>query len=414
MTYRFAFAAFWSAAAVAGVNLPPPMDSIGAVKGMLLRHLRWWTRHPDIFNSDGIMNIGFTYPNMYLSENYNSPQSVYWCLKSCVALMLPDDHEFWLCQELAHPLQQSPGTLEVCQLLWPPRQIINGTPEHHYLLSCGQMTTKPHKGKEAKYCKFAYSSAFGFSVPSGTTLSQSAPDSTLSISIDGGQTWQVRGGSLSDARLETISLNHDRMQGLACMWRPWKALDLEIETTLVPLSRHFPGWHIRIHTVRWSQNVEAKFLAEAVTLVDGGFAVPSLTGSGYPVPRVSADCLASQEEGFCHDGAGALVKSKAGAGGIVDLSFRSEVSSQKESQVFMLNADPNTNLMSSRTSIPCVSHQLTRGVTDDVGLKERCLISGVFAVSGSRLHSSDVNKMWETRPVVSIVGCEANRRLEIN
>ncbi|KAH7189911.1 hypothetical protein DER44DRAFT_679713 [Fusarium oxysporum] len=40
-TYRFAFAAFWSAAAVAGVDLPPPMDSIGTFNGMLLRHLRW-------------------------------------------------------------------------------------------------------------------------------------------------------------------------------------------------------------------------------------------------------------------------------------------------------------------------------------------------------------------------------------
>src|SRR5687768_12243152 len=187
MTYRFAFAAFWSASAVAGVDLPPPMDCMGTVKGMLLRHLRWWTRHGDMFNSDGILNIGFTYPNMYLSENYNSPQSVYWCLKSCIALMLPDDHEFWQCPELPHPLQQSPGTLELCKLIWPPRQIVNTTPEHHYLLSSGQMTTKPHKGKDAKYSKFAYSSSFGFSVPSGTTLSQSAPDSTLSISIDGGQ-----------------------------------------------------------------------------------------------------------------------------------------------------------------------------------------------------------------------------------
>ncbi|UZP36673.1 hypothetical protein NXS19_004489 [Fusarium pseudograminearum] len=319
-TYRFAFAAFWSAAAVAGVDLPPPMDSIDTLKGMLLRHLRWWTRHGDMFNSDGILNIGFTYPNMYLAENYNSPQSVYWCLKSCIALMLPKDHEFWQYQELPHPLQQSPGTLKTCQLLWPPRQIINSTPEHHYLLSSGQMTAWPHKGNNAKYSKFAYSSSFGFSVPSGTTLSQSAPDSTLSISIDGGQTWQARGRNLSDTRLETISVKDCSVQGLTCTWKPWKALDLEIETTLVPLAHHFPGWHIRLHCVWWSPSARASLLADAVTLVDAGFAIPSLTAKGYPVPHFASEVLESQEEGFFQEEATAMIVTKTGAGGIVNMS----------------------------------------------------------------------------------------------
>ncbi|KAF5702227.1 dihydroxyacid dehydratase [Fusarium mundagurra] len=412
-TYRFAFAAFWSAAAVAGVKLPPPMDSIGTIKGMLLRHLRWWTRHGDIFNSDGILNIGFTYPNMYLAENYNSPQSVYWCLKSCIVLMLPESHEFWQCQELTHPLQQSPGTPEACQLLWPPRQIINSTPEHHYLLSSGQMTAWPHKGNDAKYSKFAYSSSFGFSVPSGTTMSQSAPDSTLSISIDGGQTWQVRGRNLSDTRLEPISVKDCHVQGLTCTWKPWKALDLEIESMVAPLAQHFPGWHIRVHSVRWSPNAEASFLAEALTVVDAGFAIPSLTAKGYPVPQFSSDSLESQEEGFFYDEATALVMSKAGAGGIMDMSSGSQVSSQRESHAFILEADANTNLMSPRTSIPCLKHHLSPGMTEDPEQRRRYLISGVFAIGGSRLPSSDISNMWNTRPVVLLVGCEGNYRLEI-
>lgn len=40
-----------------------PLDSIGAVKGFLLRHLRWWAEHShDIFYPDGTMNIGYLYP----------------------------------------------------------------------------------------------------------------------------------------------------------------------------------------------------------------------------------------------------------------------------------------------------------------------------------------------------------------
>lgn len=60
MTYRFAFAAFWSAVALADVELAAPLNSWGAVKGLLMRHLRWWAARPHIFNTDGTMNIGFT------------------------------------------------------------------------------------------------------------------------------------------------------------------------------------------------------------------------------------------------------------------------------------------------------------------------------------------------------------------
>ncbi|KAJ0142295.1 hypothetical protein CTA2_1422, partial [Colletotrichum tanaceti] len=204
MTYRFAFAAFWAAAATAGVDLPPPVDDIGVVKGLLLRHLRWWARHPDMFNTDGTLSIGFAYPNMYLSEDYNSPQSVYWCLKSFVVLGLAEDHPFWASEEGAHPLlhlvdggsssppsSSSSTPLGRVGVVWPPRQVVCGAPEHHFLLSAGQMTKKGFKAREAKYGKMAYSSAFAFSVPTGPLLAQMAPDSTLVASVDGGDTWSV-------------------------------------------------------------------------------------------------------------------------------------------------------------------------------------------------------------------------------
>jgi hypothetical protein len=40
---------------------------------------------------------------MYMSEDYNFPQSVYWCLKTFIALALPEYHEFWRGEELAFP-----------------------------------------------------------------------------------------------------------------------------------------------------------------------------------------------------------------------------------------------------------------------------------------------------------------------
>lgn len=410
MTYRFAFAAFWSAAAVAGVDLPAPVGKPGTIKGLLLRHLRWWTRHEDMFNADGVLNIGFTYPNMYLSEDYNSPQSVYWCLKSFIVLILPEDHQFWQCEELPHPLAQGDHGLEFYRTIWPPRHIIDSSPEHHYMLSSGQMTTKQHKSKDSKYCKFAYSSVFGFSVPTGPTLGQLAPDSTLCVSIDGGETWRVRGGSPGDAQLETVVVGEhgELMQGLTSLWKPWKALGLEVETTLVPLAQHWPGWHVRIHRVKWSQSTEAAVLADTIQFVDGGFAIPSLTVAGYHVAEVSVD---NTTEGYCHDGTSALVKTQAGAGGISNLSSGFAGSAEAQSEVFVLRADPNTNLVSPRTFIPCVGHHLAPGKTEVTTVREAWLVSGVFAVVGSRVTSSRVGELWKKRPVVRPIDGEVRFRV---
>ncbi len=70
MIYRFAVVATFSAMAMADVAPPAPLQW-GHVKGVVLRHLRWWSGMSDIFNSDGTLNIGYGYPNMNMTENYN-------------------------------------------------------------------------------------------------------------------------------------------------------------------------------------------------------------------------------------------------------------------------------------------------------------------------------------------------------
>jgi hypothetical protein len=64
LIYRFACGGFFAALALAGVgDMPKPLDKPGAIKGFLLRHLRWWTRHSeDIFYPDGTLNLGWTFP----------------------------------------------------------------------------------------------------------------------------------------------------------------------------------------------------------------------------------------------------------------------------------------------------------------------------------------------------------------
>ncbi|KAK1722521.1 uncharacterized protein BDZ83DRAFT_703943 [Colletotrichum acutatum] len=431
LTYRFAFVAFWSAAATAGVDLAPPLDDPGVVKGLLLRHLRWWAGKPDMFNTDGTLSIGFAYPNMYLSEDYNSPQSVYWCLKTFVILGLSEDHAFWRCEEKPHPLQgvkplaslsentatnvkqPYPGRVGV---VWPPRHILCNGPEHHFLLSSGQMTKKSFKGREAKYGKFAYSSAFGFSVPTGPLLSQMAPDSTLAASIDDGDSWCVR-WEPTDFRIELVSVSCssmcNEMPSLVSVWKPWKWLDLEIETALVPVMESFPGWHVRVHRVRWNPRGEIPSWFGSVQLLDGGFAIDSHTAAGKFLPKRTSH----EVDGQCYseDIDRCVVYSSAGASGISDIMVEGEgLRGDLDRGAWMLRPDPNTNLIVQTSFIPVINHQFSLRQGEEEGngaaVDSLWMASGVFAVSGAAgLPAEKIRAMWEKRLRVSINEGEGSR-----
>jgi hypothetical protein len=67
--YRFAMVSFWGALAYAEVELPAPL-TWGMVKGMVMRHLRWWQTQHDMWSSSGTLTIGYSYPNMYVSRHF--------------------------------------------------------------------------------------------------------------------------------------------------------------------------------------------------------------------------------------------------------------------------------------------------------------------------------------------------------
>ncbi|EWY83157.1 hypothetical protein FOYG_13008 [Fusarium oxysporum NRRL 32931] len=372
MTYRFACGAFWSALALSDIQSSNSRISLGAVKGLLLRHLRWWAKQPEIFNSDGTMNIGYAYPNMYMSEDYNSRQSVYWCLKSFVVLGLPSDHPFWTVQEEPHPIYSlvpSARHPDTARIFPAPHQIVCHSEEHHYLLSAGQMTTKMFKAREAKYGKFAYSSAFGYSVPAGLELHQVAPDSTLAVTLDGGEPWRVRSQPV-DVRFDTIPVHsakgHGHLPSITSTWRPVKNLDLEIQTTLVPLTYHYPGWHLRIHHIKGLGEVNGIPWFNSFEMVDSSFAVDALTDAGYHIPAIDRAKIKHEghfAEGYVTEGSSVLVKSRGGVSGIVDLTpsihLKGELRRDEPKlggRGYLIHADPNTNLVAQKTLIPSIRY----------------------------------------------------------
>ncbi|GAB4005772.1 hypothetical protein GCM10029992_54610 [Glycomyces albus] len=98
LIYRFAQAGFWGALAFADVEALP----WGQVKGLLLRHLRHWARLPAV-DEAGLLTIGYAYPDLNLTEAYNSPGSPYWAMKAFLPLALPGGHPFWRAEESGPP-----------------------------------------------------------------------------------------------------------------------------------------------------------------------------------------------------------------------------------------------------------------------------------------------------------------------
>lgn len=414
MTYRFAMAAFWSAAAAAGVEFEDPLSSPGIARGMLLRHLRWWAAKPDIFNVDGTLSIGYAYPNMYMGEDYNSPQSTMWCLKPFVIMALAADHSFWTEEEAPYPMTPGSGIASTAYLT-QPRHVLCNTPQHHFLLSSGQSSNVKHKGREAKYGKMAYSSSFTFSVPVGTSLEQLAPDSTLSVSIDDGESWTVRSHPF-DVLITKLRVDNEIVPAIKSSWRPWRHLDLEVRTMLVAPVSKWPGWHIRVHNVRLSSETMSMHYLDQLECTDGGFAISTQTCGGATIYekkcRSDMESLGQGDSGWWKTSDSCIVVSEAGASGSMDLTKHFEQIEPDPSTDLLkarrgsliLKPHANTNLMAPRTLLPMTSHTVDMAETTvprspSKDHRSFHIVTGIFAVDGAAQTShAEICQMWRHPP----------------
>ncbi|HEX2915782.1 MAG TPA: DUF2264 domain-containing protein [Chloroflexia bacterium] len=337
LTYRFSQGAFWGALAFAGVEALP----WGVIKGLALRHLRWWSSQP-IFNNDGTLSIGYTYPNLNMAEQYNSACSPYWAMKFFLPLALPEDHPFWQAEEL--PL---PDLLAVKPQPEPGMILCSDNGRKHVFALSGKQYHHWARHGEAKYAKFAYSTEFGFSVPgSGYGLNDVGYDSMLALSEDG-RHYRVR-EEVTESRIEG--------EILYSRWQPWA--DVEIETWLTPLL----PWHIRLHRIKTGRSLHS---------AESGFSV----GLPSEVP-IGSQLGLSKGAGF------AVAGYEHGLSGVYDL----EVSAAGKRQGEITFPHPNTNLVYSRTSLPVLLQRYEPG--------EHWIGVAVLGLPSSAAN----NAIWETRP----------------
>lgn len=302
--YRFGQCAFYSACVFAGLEpLPLPV-----MKGIIVRNLQWWMEKP-IFDRDGVLTIGYTYPQLYMSERYNAPGSPYWGMKSFVVLALPADHPFWSAEAAPLPRMPELYAMQSADLLFqrlPDGQVNAYAP--------AEVEQNEHGQFAEKYAKFVYNTRFGFSASrSYVQLEQAAPDSMLAFVIDG-YTFVRR-------HSERFQLLGDR---LLSQWSPFAGIT--VTTELIPQGRG----HIRRHTVQSDV---------ACTAYDCGFAVPKFC-DGFAAAAEGASAEACNAAQRC------VVTGQGGGAGVI------------------VDAWPNTSLYATNTVIPAVRYDIPAGACE--------------------------------------------------
>ena len=250
LTYRFAQCCFWCACVFAGIE-PFPM---GVMKGIISRNLEWWLSHP-IMDGGNVLSIGYAYPNLIMSEQYNSYGSPYWALKTFLILALDDEHEFFKAEALPLPKLES---LRVIPEAYMTIQRHNG---YVVALTAGQWTTWEPAHCECKYSKFAYSSKYAFNVPRCYfNIGQASPDSMLAFEID---------GSIY-VRRKCLEYEIRKDGTVYSKWSPLKGI--EVESEIIPKE----GGHIRKHTVLCEEECIAYDCAFATPAIGDG----NISGNG--------------------------------------------------------------------------------------------------------------------------------------
>lgn len=234
LIYKMAEGCFWSVQVYTGIYCYDP----AVVKGIISRHFDFWKNQP-ILKGKTKIDVGYTYFNPFITENYNNWASSNWALKFFL-FAANTDTKFWSIAEESLPKLPDKKLLKKCNMAVcsdESRQIVTLFPNNF----CG--------GREIvlnfahKYMKFMYSNVFGFSVPrSSDTYERGGYDNILAVSEDGIH-WSCR-----EELLDSVSTD----EYLYSKYKPMPGVVVESYIVF-----DYP-WHVRIHMIHNNKGIWVK------------------------------------------------------------------------------------------------------------------------------------------------------------
>ncbi len=336
LTYRFAQSAFYSSMAFA--NLEAEGVDYGVMKHLLLGNLRCWFQKP-IFTRDGVLTIGYNYPNLHMAEGYNAPGSPYWAMKAFACLALPEEHPFW---QAAEKHFNPPAVSRQPHM----RTLITRSADgRHVTAFFAGNRAHEHSHDEAKYEKFVYSTVFGFSVcKAQKLLKDGALDNMLALSEDG-DTFHPRYGC------EEYEITDDCVKST---WHPFRGVT--VRTEIYPCGE----WHVRVHRIHSDRELYA---------AEGGYALNRDNWNGEV--RFCQYC--PQADMIADDNSAAAI-APWGISGVKALRGYDHGE--------VVQPEPNTNLMAPRTLIPTLRAKIPAGESLLV-----CAVYGTATGSAQEWHN---------------------------
>jgi hypothetical protein len=284
------------------------------VRGLALRHLRWWSERP-ISDRDGVLSVGYAYDNRRMCESYNSAGSPYWCMKAFTMLAAPDDHPFWVVDEAEHAV---PVTVTL-----PTAGMVLGRDEGQVVALFAQRPGWSFvEQAEAKYHKFCYSSRFGFS-GDFALYGMTTTDSMLAVTDPATGVRAVRAGVQRSEVDEGVALTR---------WSPLPGV--VVDTALTGGA----PWHVRLHRISTDREL---------ALSETGFALPREPEGFSPRERASSSP------------GSVTATSEYGASTIVDLAR----AGSEPRRADILSLSPNANLMHPHTVVPVLTTTVFAGIT---------------------------------------------------
>ena len=312
LTYRFAQVSFFSICLLVGLEPFP----IPVMKGLISRHIKSWMDKP-IFDRDGILTIGYGYPNLTMAERYNAPGSPYWGMKTFAFLGLPDDHPFWSVE--AEPYPEKIINQPVCSMKYAD-MLAYHYGNHATVFAPGVYSKFGHGNIVEKYGKFAYDTKFSVSVAhSQYELEECAPDNMLAFVIH----------DYVYVRRQCIS-SKIMADSVVSVWSPYPGIT--VETTVTP----YESGHVRTHRI--TSNIEC-------SAYDFGFAVrrDDFEAVSFTETRNAEYACCENKYSYCRVDGKVLNGNTVFEGG------------------YVLRANPNTNLLYQRTSIPGAQYLIREG-----------------------------------------------------
>ncbi|MDY4611649.1 MAG: DUF2264 domain-containing protein [Sphaerochaetaceae bacterium] len=301
LTYRFAQSSFFSACLFAGWE---PLSK-GVMKGIINRNIRYFLDR-EIFSADHVLQVGYGYANSTMAEKYNAPGSPYWALKAFAFLALDDHDPYWEADE--EPLPSLEGTFlqKKASLLIQHRRfdVTAFTPGALAMNNLGHF--------QEKYFKFAYSSAFPFSIQQTVdTVENAAPDSTLAFVLFDSLV-------VSKGKCAAYTLSRDEV---SMEWSP--VPPIQVRTRIIPVE----AGHIRMHVI-----------------------------------HSEIDCVA-------YDSAFALEPGEVVLDGtsieVRNARYRCSISTETEGgSPYLIKACPNSNILYKNTVIPSITFPVRKGITE--------------------------------------------------